>query len=118
MDDSLNTIQVGDCIQAMNALPEGSVDLAFADPPFNIGYEYDVYDDSLESQQYVDWSKQWITAVSRVTSRRPTSRRPEMWITSAPRSASIRVQCGPAQTRDRSKTRTPSSGPLAVAAIK
>jgi DNA modification methylase len=66
MDDSLNTIQVGDCIQAMNALPEGSVDLAFADPPFNIGYEYDVYDDSLESQQYVDWSKQWITAVSRV----------------------------------------------------
>ncbi|MDA1162577.1 MAG: site-specific DNA-methyltransferase, partial [Planctomycetota bacterium] len=66
MDDNLNTIRVGDCIQAMNSLPEGSVDLAFADPPFNIGYEYDVYDDSLESQQYVDWSEQWITAVSRV----------------------------------------------------
>ncbi len=26
-------------------LPAGSVDLAFADPPFNIGYDYDVYDD-------------------------------------------------------------------------
>ena len=66
MDDMLNTIQLGDCVQAMNALPEGSVDLAFADPPFNIGYEYDVYDDKLEKQQYLDWSKQWITAVSRV----------------------------------------------------
>ena len=66
MDANLNTIQLGDCVQAMNALPEGSVDLAFADPPFNIGYEYDVYDDKLEKQQYLDWSEQWITAVSRV----------------------------------------------------
>ena len=33
-------------------------------------------------------------------------------ITSAPRSDSIRVQCGPARTRDRSRTRTPSRGPL------
>lgn len=66
MDEILNTIQLGDCIQAMNALPEGSIDLAFADPPFNIGYEYDVYDDKLEKQQYLDWSRDWITAVSRV----------------------------------------------------
>jgi DNA modification methylase len=66
MDANLNTIQLGDCVQAMNALPKGSVDLAFADPPFNIGYEYDVYDDKLEKQQYLDWSEQWITAVSRV----------------------------------------------------
>ena len=66
MDKILNTIQLGDCVQAMNALEEGSVDLAFADPPFNIGYEYDVYDDKLEKQQYLDWSKEWITAVSRV----------------------------------------------------
>jgi DNA modification methylase len=66
MDDTLNTIRLGDCVQAMNALPEGSVDLAFADPPFNIGYEYDVYDDKLEKQQYLDWTEQWITAVSRV----------------------------------------------------
>lgn len=66
MDANLNTIQLGDCVQAMHALPEGSVDLAFADPPFNIGYEYDVYDDKLEKQQYLDWSEQWIKAVSRV----------------------------------------------------
>ncbi len=66
MDANLNTIQLGDCVQAMNALEEGSVDLAFADPPFNIGYEYDVYDDKLEKQQYLDWSEQWIKAVSRV----------------------------------------------------
>ena len=29
----LNTILEGDCIEVMNSLPEGSIDLIFADPP-------------------------------------------------------------------------------------
>ncbi|MFA7432952.1 MAG: site-specific DNA-methyltransferase [Gemmobacter sp.] len=32
----LNTILSGDCIEAMRALPEASVDLIFADPPYNL----------------------------------------------------------------------------------
>ena len=32
----LNTIIAGECVDAMNALPEGSVDLIFADPPYNL----------------------------------------------------------------------------------
>ena len=66
MDEAFNTIQLGDCIAGMNDLPEGSADLVFADPPFNIGYDYDVYDDALEHQQYIDWSATWIAAVWRV----------------------------------------------------
>ncbi len=66
MADTFNSIQLGDCIEGMNSLPEGSVDLAFADPPFNIGYDYDVYQDSLESDRYVAWSRDWIGAVHRV----------------------------------------------------
>jgi modification methylase len=31
-----NTILAGDCIEAMRALPAGSVDLVFADPPYNL----------------------------------------------------------------------------------
>ncbi len=45
MDLTNDRIYQGDCIKGMERLPEGSVDLAFADPPFNIGYDYDVYDD-------------------------------------------------------------------------
>ncbi len=41
----LDTIHRLDCVQAMGQLEPGSVDLVFADPPFNIGYEYDVYQD-------------------------------------------------------------------------
>ena len=36
---------VGDCVEAMARLPAECADLIFADPPFNIGYEYDIYDD-------------------------------------------------------------------------
>jgi len=32
----IDTILVGDCIDHMNALPAGSVDLVFADPPYNL----------------------------------------------------------------------------------
>ena len=65
-DGALNRIHQQDCIAGLNALPAGSVDLAFADPPFNIGYDYDVYQDSKDSRQYLDWSREWIGAVHRV----------------------------------------------------
>ena len=66
MDDRINTILHGDCVEIMNGRPAGTVDLAFADPPFNIGYKYDVYDDRQEKQAYLDWSRQWISAVHRL----------------------------------------------------
>ena len=56
----------GDCIEGMGRMKPGSVDLAFADPPFNIGYEYDVYDDRKAADDYLAWSEQWMAAVIRV----------------------------------------------------
>jgi len=59
-------IHQGDCVAGMAAMPEGSVDLAFADPPFNIGYTYDTYDDRRAADDYLAWSKQWMAGVVRV----------------------------------------------------
>lgn len=58
-----NQLRHHDCITGMQQLPAGSVDLVFADPPFNIGYDYDVYDDRQEKQAYLDWSRRWIEQV-------------------------------------------------------
>ncbi|MCS7238400.1 MAG: site-specific DNA-methyltransferase [Thermoguttaceae bacterium] len=55
-----------DCLEGFRLIESGSVDLVFADPPFNIGYEYDVYEDRLEANRYLDWSRQWIGEVVRV----------------------------------------------------
>ena len=55
----LDKLYNGDCIRGMSRIPEGSVDLAFADPPFNIGYKYDVYEDRLAADKYLAWTKEW-----------------------------------------------------------
>lgn len=62
----VDTIISGDCVAGMADLPAGCIDLVFADPPFNIGYEYDVYDDRRAGDDYLAWSRRWIEAVSRV----------------------------------------------------
>lgn len=62
----LNTIHQLDCIDAMKKMPAGSVDLAFADPPFNIGYQYDVYNDRKDANIYLEWSRDWISGVHQV----------------------------------------------------
>jgi site-specific DNA-methyltransferase (adenine-specific) len=54
-----------DCIAGMAQIPKGSIDLAFADPPFNIGYKYDVYEDRLKADEYLAWTKKWGKALVR-----------------------------------------------------
>ncbi|MGL6096977.1 MAG: DNA-methyltransferase [Fimbriiglobus sp.] len=56
----------GDCVQLLRTLPAGVVDLAFADPPFNIGYDYDVYKDRRGKDEYLAWTDIWLGAVKRV----------------------------------------------------
>ncbi len=53
-------IAVGDCIKQMNAWPAQSIDLIFADPPYNIGYQYDQYEDKRDDAEYIQWTRDWI----------------------------------------------------------
>lgn len=59
------SVECGDCIESMARLPAGSVDLVFSDPPFNIVYEYDIYQDALPHEAYLEWSRTWIMAALR-----------------------------------------------------
>jgi DNA modification methylase len=60
-----NEVWSGDCLQLLSTLPSGSIDLAFADPPFNIGYEYDVYHDRKAKDDYLLWTEKWLAGVKR-----------------------------------------------------
>lgn len=60
---AVNSVHPGDCIEGLAKIEPGSIDLAFADPPFNIGYEYDVYEDRRSSGEYLDWSRKWMSGV-------------------------------------------------------
>lgn len=55
----LNQIIDGDCIEVMNSLPEGSVDLIFADPPYNLQLKGDLHrpDNSKVDAVDDDWDQ-------------------------------------------------------------
>jgi site-specific DNA-methyltransferase (adenine-specific) len=61
-----NQVLAGDCLRLLADMPGEIVDLAFADPPFNIGYEYDVYQDRKAKVEYLAWTDLWLAAVRRV----------------------------------------------------
>ncbi len=76
----LNTILSGDCTELLSTLPENSVDLIFADPPYNLQLQNDLYrpnqtkvaavDDGWDKfasfAEYDRFSREWLAACRRV----------------------------------------------------
>jgi len=67
IDKYINQIIQGDCLKIMKNIPDNSVDITFADPPFNLGKKYNGYKDHKEFHVYLDWCEQWIYEMVRVT---------------------------------------------------
>jgi modification methylase len=75
-----DTILVGDCIAEMMRLPEASVDLVFADPPYNLQLEGalsrpdqsvvdgvdDAWDKFADFAEYDAFTRDWLTAARRL----------------------------------------------------
>jgi len=76
----LDEILVGDCVEAMNRLPAGSVDLVFADPPYNLQLRgelkrpneskvdgvVDAWDQFSSFDAYDRFTRDWLAAARRV----------------------------------------------------
>ncbi|GLK57083.1 modification methylase [Methylopila capsulata] len=85
----LDTILIGDCVAELEKLPSASVDLIFADPPYNLQLQgdlrrpdqslVDAVDDSWDQfesfQAYDAFTRAWLMAVRRVL--KPTG---TMWV--------------------------------------
>lgn len=63
---AFDTIRRGDCLDLFAKLESGTIDLVFADPPFNIGYDYDEYHDRHSDDDYLAWCKRWMGETCRV----------------------------------------------------
>ncbi|MFH0948602.1 MAG: site-specific DNA-methyltransferase [Elusimicrobiota bacterium] len=72
IDSFVNKIIEGDCIEVMKKMPDDSVDLVFADPPFNIGLKYDNYNDKRSYEDYYNWSVNWISETHRILKKTGT----------------------------------------------
>lgn len=77
---SLNQILHGDCIEILNLLPGNSVDLIFADPPYNLQLRNDLYRPNMtkvnavndgwdkfgDFAEYDEFTREWLSASQRV----------------------------------------------------
>src|ERR1700761_3575118 len=78
--DYLDRLHLGDCIDLMNSLPEGSVDMVFADPPYNLqlggdllrpdNSKVDAVDDDWDKfanfERYDSFTRAWLAAARRL----------------------------------------------------
>ena len=76
----LNQILPGNCVDILNSLPEKSIDLIFADPPYNLQLQQELWrpnmtkvdavdddwDKFLSFSDYDDFTKEWLSACKRV----------------------------------------------------
>jgi len=49
MTESTQTWQIGDCIELMREYPDNYFDLVLTDPPYGVGIDYGIYDDTEEN---------------------------------------------------------------------
>ncbi|MCX7682978.1 MAG: site-specific DNA-methyltransferase [Anaerolineae bacterium] len=62
----INTVIQGDALQVLATLPDESVDLVFADPPYNLDKAYTTYDDEQDRDAYLNWCHAWLEQYIRI----------------------------------------------------
>jgi site-specific DNA-methyltransferase (adenine-specific) len=60
LDDPKTEIYVGDCRQVLQEIPAKSVDLIFADPPFNWDVPYGEWNDAIPREDYLSFTYEWL----------------------------------------------------------
>ena len=63
---STSYIYPTDCLDVFGALESGSVDVIVTSPPYNLGIQYNQYEDRLSRSQYLAWTGQWVAEAARV----------------------------------------------------
>jgi DNA modification methylase len=65
-DNRTVTIDVGDALNLFKQIPDKSVDLIIADPPYNLGKNYGNNSDFKVFEDYIEFSKDWLKEAHRV----------------------------------------------------
>jgi len=62
----MNKILQGDCLELFPSIEDSSIDLIVTSPPYNIGIDYDNYNDYLKWSKYLEWIEKWLYECYRV----------------------------------------------------
>ena len=61
IENYIGKVTVGDCRKVMSDLPINSVDLIVTSPPYGVGIVYDVHNDDMYVDEYLQFTKEWLT---------------------------------------------------------
>ena len=65
-DKMFNVVHHGDAVEILRQYPDNSIDLVFADPPYNLDKSYSVYEDEQEDERYIRWCNSWLQEYVRI----------------------------------------------------
>jgi len=67
LETELGRLYQGDCVELMRGLESDSVDMIFADPPFNLNKLYpSSINDNLKTERYLEWCEIWLSECIRL----------------------------------------------------
>jgi site-specific DNA-methyltransferase (adenine-specific) len=61
-----NVVHHGDALEVLREYPDNSIDLVFADPPYNLDKTYNIYEDEQEQEAYLAWCNAWLQEYIRI----------------------------------------------------
>lgn len=61
-----NVVLHGDALEILKQYPDNSIDLVFADPPYNLDKDYNVYSDEQSREEYLTWCNSWLREYIRI----------------------------------------------------
>ncbi|BAT54374.1 type II DNA modification methyltransferase [Nostoc sp. NIES-3756] len=64
--DNSHSIIHGDALENLKCLESESIDLIFADPPYNIGKDFDGLVEKWSQEEFLNWTYQWIDECHRI----------------------------------------------------
>ena len=59
-------IILGDVVEKLKSIPSESINLIVTDPPYNLSKDYGKTKDNMEFEEYLNWSKEWLSECKRV----------------------------------------------------
>lgn len=55
-----------DAIEGLKSLPDNCIDLVVTSPPYNVGIDYDSWNDTMDPIGYFEWVSEWMSEIYRV----------------------------------------------------
>jgi site-specific DNA-methyltransferase (adenine-specific) len=64
-DSATFCFYLGDCVDILERLAPGSIDVIVTSPPYNLGIRYRSYDDTMPRNRYLAWTGEWVSQAAR-----------------------------------------------------